>query len=549
MMQQRSEHIQDDPPIRLPKKKRHRVHTATLWSICGIGVFVLLLVIGSYVVDEPLRRYMETTLNAQLHGYTVRLPHLDFHPLGFSVSLNGLTITQDAHPEPPVARIEELRASVHWRALLHARVVADFLFKEPWVHINRPQLQHEAADKVPLKDKGWQAALESIYPLQINRFRILDGDLTYIDDDPARPLHLSRLNLTAGNIRNIRSADHAYPSEIHLDGTIFDTGRVRLDGHANFLAQPHAGIDAEASLSQVDLGYFKSILARLNLWITAGVLSADGHVEYAPGTARVHLTKLTVRGVQLDYTHSAQTAAAEQQRVTTVEHTAQELRRAPVAAVRIDELDITDSTVGYVDHAVERGYRVFLANSDLTIKNLSNQARDGPASITLNGAFMGSGESMVQATVWPAEKNLDLNLSVMIEGAQLRSLNDLLRAFGNFDVTAGTLSFYSELAVKNGEIAGYFKPIFKNVQVYSRRQDAKKPIVHQLYEELIQGLQTALQNGHGEVSTKVDISGVVSEPETSTWQAILGLLRNAFIQAIGHGFEAQTEGSPDRQTN
>ena len=79
-----------------------------------------------------------------------------------------------------------------------------------------------------------------------------------------------------------------------------------------FLAEPHAGVDADLSLDQVELNYFKPILARMNLWIAAGTLWADGHVEYAPGTESVHLKKLAIRGVQLDYVHSAQTAAAEE---------------------------------------------------------------------------------------------------------------------------------------------------------------------------------------------------------------------------------------------
>ncbi len=63
---------------------------------------------------------------------------------------------------------------------------------------------------------------------------------------------------------------------------------------------------------------------------------------------------------------------------------------------------------------------------------------------------------------------------VTIEGTQLRSMNDLLRTFGNFDVVAGRFTFYSQIGIKNGDISGYVKPIFTDMQVYSRSAGCPK---------------------------------------------------------------------------
>jgi hypothetical protein len=95
------------------------------------------------------------------------------------------------------------------------------VFDHPKIYINRRQTKKEAEDKVPVQERGWQAALQSIYPLKINELRVIEGDLTYVDEGPFRPLHLSRLNFRAGNIRNIWSPEHNYPSDLHLDGVIF----------------------------------------------------------------------------------------------------------------------------------------------------------------------------------------------------------------------------------------------------------------------------------------------------------------------------------------
>jgi len=45
----------------------------------------------------------------------------------------------------------------------------------------------------------------------------------------------------------------------------------------------------------------------------------------------------------------------------------------------------------------------------------------------------------------------------------------------------------------------------------------------------------------GEVATVATISGKLENPKTSTWEAIFGLIQNAFFKSILPGFEKATE--------
>src|SRR6266516_174260 len=172
-----------------------------------------------------------------------------------------------------------LQASVNWHETLTGRLVAEFRLDRPEVHVNLQQLSHEAASKVPIKEQGWQQAVEAIYPLKINVLTIHDATITYIDQDPKRPLRLSRLNLKTSNIRNVRLPDKVYPSSFHLETAIFETGRGVIDGKANFLAEPYPGINARVTLDKVPLDYFKPIISRANLSIRNGLFSASGEAE------------------------------------------------------------------------------------------------------------------------------------------------------------------------------------------------------------------------------------------------------------------------------
>ena len=141
--------------------------------------------------------------------------------------------------------------------------------------------------------------------------RIHDGSITYIDQDPKRPLALSHLNLQATNIRNIRLPDQVYPSPFHLDTAIFSTGQGSIDGNANFLSEPYPGIKGRLKLEKVPIDYFNTVIARANLSIHGGVLRASGDAEYASNVKSAHLEYLTIQGMTLDYIHSQRTAGAE----------------------------------------------------------------------------------------------------------------------------------------------------------------------------------------------------------------------------------------------
>ena len=121
-------------------------------------------------------------MNQKLKGYHVALAHAHLQLLGGILTLNGLKIIQQAHPHPAVADIPMMRFHIQVKELFSRRVVADVLLSQPKIHIDQTQLVAEKKSSVPLKQKGWQDALEAAYPFKINRFTIEDGDVVYIQD-------------------------------------------------------------------------------------------------------------------------------------------------------------------------------------------------------------------------------------------------------------------------------------------------------------------------------------------------------------------------------
>jgi hypothetical protein len=70
-----------------------------------------------------------------------------------------------------------------------------------------------------------------------------------------------------------------------------------------------------------------------------------------------------------------------------------------------------------------------------------------------------------------------------------------------------------------------------------------------LYEGIIGGLSMLLQNApRDEVATNITVSGKLSNPQTSTWETVLGLVQNAFFKAILPGFEREAGADRKQKT-
>jgi hypothetical protein len=508
----------------------------------GFAGLALILIALSFFLDPIVRTRVERNLNASLKGYRARVGGAHLRLLDGTLILRDVTLIQEAHPQPPVGELPQLSIDIEWRDLLTWHVVADLYAFHPKLHFDLTQLRSERANKVPLSKEGWQDAIESIYPFKINHFTIDDGDITYVDTDPNRPLRLEHLYIAASNIRNTRPTSNSYPSTIQAEATVFEVGQASINGHANFLTKPFASVAASYHLKNVPLMQLKPVLGHVNIDVEGGTFASDGFVEYGPKATKIAVYEARIAGGRFDYTHAALTAAAETHRVAAVKAQGEKINNAPETQIQIAKLIIIDSEFGYTDAAADPHYRIFISHLTLSVTNLSNHFSQGPTHVSLRGLFMGSGVTTVSGEFRPEKPGSDFDLNIAIRGTNLPSLNNLFRAYGRFDVAAGELSVYAQVTVRRGEMTGYVKPLFSNVKVYDARKDQNKSLPHKIYEHAVGLAAKVFTNSSTQkAATQVNLAGKLDSPDVSDWQALVEFLHNAFVKAILPGFDQQTK--------
>jgi len=522
-------------------EKPYRPFWRRPWAWVVAGLLALVFVLAFIPIGGPLRGKLEAKMNQSLKGYSIHIGQAQASLFGLNLTLRDVVLRQTASPNPPLAEIPRLRLRLEWTAAFAGHLVGDAFFVAPKLHLNAEQLHQEDVRRLRLGERGWQAALESIYPLKFNRFVVTDGTITYVDDDPARPLEIRKWELQATNIRNFQLPDRVYPSPIHTQGQLLGTGWFTIDGHANFLTQPFPGMHALYRLRDVPLDRLEQLSP--NYQLRRGTLTSSGEVEYGPRVKRIDVSDVVLDRVELDYVHTVATDEAERRHAKEIAEAA-EVAETSEVNMQLDRLRLLNGAVGFVNHATQPPYRLFVDHANLSMLHISNRAaqlRNEPATAELHGRFMGTGSAVVKASFRPGAPSSDFRGEVAIDKASLPAMNDFLRAYQKLDVAAGTVSVYMQVAVTKGRMDGYVKPLFENLKL-GAPGGPDKTLGAKLKEKVIGGLTHILASRKtNAIATRTDLSGPVNAPRTNLSEIISGLLRNAFLKAIVPGFDGAAE--------
>jgi hypothetical protein len=408
------------------------------------------------------------------------------------------------------------------------------------VVVSKPVLEYargpETRDREDVRVAKDATANVSVW---IDELRVTDGSLTYRAPSPSLlpPINLERTQLRLTSLGGPPAPRGVLPSGVELDTALLGTGSLRVRGRADLAATEGPLGDVAFDVQRIELSHFDQMTRPTGLIIADGILSTAGRLTRDPEQTRLVVHQLGVVKPVVEY---VQATPKDAQRVETAAKGTTEAREQPSVRVDLERAEVTDGLFGFTNERAANPYRLFLANTDVTLAGFSNEraSRDGVANV--RGRFMDSGPAALDARFAGGGSGApDFELAVQIENVELTTLNDLLRSSGGFDVVDGRLSFYSDFMVRNGWVDGYVKPFFTDMNVYDTRQDAAKDVGQQVYEALVGGGAAVLQNFREHVATKADLSGPVGKPEASSWQILVGLLRNAFWRALVPGVERQ----------
>ncbi len=397
-----------------------------------------------------------------------------------------------------------------------------------------------------MRERGWQQALESIYPLKFNVVKVLDGDVVYLDEDQSKPLHISHVMLRpptsatssprTGSTPRPSTATAWSSTPAAACWTAMPTSCPSLTGRSRVLQ----GIQCAAGQA--------APVERQGEPVAQGRQSSPptASSSTARGTRRYGSPMVAVRGLDLDYIHATATAAAEKTREKGWDRVAGRWvarnPSPPVAHPHQAPAAHPQARVGVLNQVPGHSFHLFVDDGELDVTNISPGFGNGPTQARLTGRFMGSGKAHGQCHL-PRRRQERSELQLPPRrrarepaGAQRspallrqarRRRRHLLRLLGGQGprrphrrLPQAALRRHPGLRSQAGqEQAGAQEAL-------TRRSWAASP--------------TCWENHRGEDATVADLSGPLSAPHTSTWEVVSNLVKNAFRE--GHHAGIQERG-------
>jgi hypothetical protein len=211
-----------------------------------------------------------------------------------------------------------------------------------------------------------------------------------------------------------------------------------------------------------------------------------------------------------------------------------ELLREQLPA-RIDRFDIVGGEAllarGTGDHAPE----LWIHRADLTAENLATRPTlmaKHPARLEGTARVQRSGKLNLAFTMNPWTKEPTFNGKAALHDLDLRELYAVMSEKSDLAITQGIANVFVELHCNNGVLSGGVKPELNDVEVATPHKDLGDRLKALAADAAV---HLASHNDR-RVATVVPIEGKLSDLHVELVPAILGVVRNSFVEGITSGF-------------
>ncbi|MEO8067675.1 MAG: DUF748 domain-containing protein [Flavobacteriales bacterium] len=209
--------------------------------------------------------------------------------------------------------------------------------------------------------------------------------------------------------------------------------------------------------------------------------------------------------------------------------------------LKINNLEFNDGRIAFLDPNSAPPVDLEMTSIEAQASNLESVVDPGvllPSIVKGTAALYGGDVDLnMKMNALALDPTFDLNLKV--EGAQLVQVNDFFKAYANCDVNKGVFGLYTEMATRDRAFKGYVKPLISDLDILGP-EDRKDNFLRKIWEGLVGTAGVILENRKtDDIGTKVPLQGKLDSPDVGTWQALIDLLRNAFIQALQPALDSE----------
>jgi hypothetical protein len=501
------------------------------------AVVAALLMAVQWVVPallrEPLARWVEQSAAGQIHGYRLSLRAVTLNPLGLGIQLQDLALQDDDASEPPLLRAPVVDAGIGLAGLFRFRT--ETIVRNASIELDparvRAALDAELGGQLLTLGRDAVATLGR-FRTALGTIVVEDAALRWLDTGGDVTLSAVALRVENASREDAGGADDLFA--LRVEARPPDSGLVQAEGESALFASEPPPMDLRFGVEKLSLPAFAPLARRARLDFERGVASARGRVQLAGRSLRLDLAEASLVGAEIDWRHTAATWAAEAEALRAASARLRTLLEGWAVAVTAGRLAIERSTFGVRDASADPPYRVFALVESAALSGFATASGSGPATLIANGRLMGTGRFDVNGSFRSGSAGAEVGLELGVQELALPTLNEALVAHGALPLVAGTFSLALDGDVRSGRISGQVTPLLADVEV---REKEDAGLVRSLAKKTVDVVASLLENERGNIATSTTLSGTLPSPTVGILEALVGLLRNAFVESIAPEFE------------
>ncbi len=205
-----------------------------------------------------------------------------------------------------------------------------------------------------------------------------------------------------------------------------------------------------------------------------------------------------------------------------------------VLPLKVQRVSIKHALVTFVDKTEKEFPRLEIIDLDATLENLSTRASLAKGEPTIIAVF-GIIQKTARVTAWvsmdPLAKGLFFSGRFKIDALPLVDLKGLISSKTGLQFDRGTLDVFAQFDCNDGNLSGGIKPLIKNGHVVQGKPGLIN-LLKTVLADVALGVLSDDVPGRDAVATVIPISGRITKPDIQVGVAVIGLIRNAFVQAV-----------------
>ena len=203
--------------------KRHRA-----WKAFGLILLLLVIVLGVGRAFLPaiVRDYVNRTLDRNLL-YEGRIGEVQVHLWRGAYSISDIHISQRSGNVPvPLLSAKRVDFSIQWDALIHGRIVGQFVMQEPELNFVAASDQNESQTG---SGGPWLEMIRDLFPFTINSAVIKNGSVHFRAYQSQKPVdvYLSHVEATIDDLGNIRDQTNPMVTKVQATALAMDEATLQ----------------------------------------------------------------------------------------------------------------------------------------------------------------------------------------------------------------------------------------------------------------------------------------------------------------------------------